>query len=56
LRTGGSFMYHNNWHQQDLYPMHFNYEEDWDAWLTSAGLYAKSPVQAIKLANLTLGE
>lgn len=53
LRTGGSFMYHNNWHQQDLYPMHFNYEEEWDGWLKSAGLFAKSAIQAIKLGNTT---
>lgn len=53
LRTGGTLMYHNNWHQQDLYPMHFNYEEDWQGWLKAAGLFEKSPVQAIKLANAT---
>ena len=30
IRKGGEVFVHNNWEQQDLYPMHHDYSDDWD--------------------------
>ncbi len=51
LKQGGKLMYHNNWGQQDLYPMHFDYSEDWPKWLKAAGLVETSPISAVKTVN-----
>ena len=48
LKPGtGQFAYHNNWKQQDLYPMHFDYEKQWLGWLDKAGLREVSPIKAV---------
>lgn len=51
LKIGGQLVYHANWHQQDLYPSHFNYEEEWSGWLEEAGLNPISPISAMKFKN-----
>ncbi len=48
LKPGGQFHYHANWFQQDLYPMHFDYEDDWSGWLAENGLIETSSVHAFK--------
>lgn len=48
LKPGGNFHYHANWFQQDLYPMHFNYEDDWSGWLAENGLIETSTIHAFK--------
>lgn len=34
LKPGGRLIYSANWHQQDIYPMHFNYSERFEQLLT----------------------
>jgi cyclopropane fatty-acyl-phospholipid synthase-like methyltransferase len=48
LKPGGSLIYHANFSQQGLYPMHFDHSEMWDAWLVEAGFIPLSSSQAIK--------
>jgi 2-polyprenyl-3-methyl-5-hydroxy-6-metoxy-1,4-benzoquinol methylase len=48
LKSGGSLIYHANFKQQDLYPMHFDHSEKWDSWLIEAGFTILSPSHAIK--------
>lgn len=48
IRPGGNLMYHANFGQQDLYPMHFDHSEMWDTWLIEAGFIPLSPTHAIR--------
>lgn len=52
----GGFMFHNNWEQQDLYPMHFDWSKYWPEWLAEAGLVQISPLRAIKVGKPVLTE
>lgn len=38
LRPGGVLYCHNNFTQQEIFPMHFDHSERWAAWLTAVGL------------------
>lgn len=38
LKPGGALYAHNNWHDQDIYPMHYDHRLIFDAWCASAGL------------------
>lgn len=49
LKVGGHITYHANWQQQDLYPMHFNHAEFWDAWLIREGFTPLSQMEALKV-------
>lgn len=51
LKQDGGMIFHNNWEQQDLYPMHFDHSEQWEKWLAEAGLVQISPIRAIKVAT-----
>ncbi len=48
LKPGGDLIYHANFDQQDLYPMHYDHSEMWDTWMIEAGLIPVSPTHAIK--------
>lgn len=48
LKLNGHFIFHNNWHQQDLYPMHFDHEKVWLPLLNEHGFVLVSPIEAIK--------
>ena len=49
LKPKGILYYHNNFGQQDLYPMHFDYSNQWMNWLKEIGFTAISNLEAIKL-------
>jgi len=48
-QIGGTLYYHANWHQQDIYPMHFDHSEKWSEWLTDAGFYQTGPLSAVRI-------
>lgn len=37
IRSGGKLFVHNNWEQQDLYPMHRDYSSIWDGLVIDSG-------------------
>jgi 2-polyprenyl-3-methyl-5-hydroxy-6-metoxy-1,4-benzoquinol methylase len=49
LKVGGSLLYHANFKQQDIYPMHFDHSEKWDSWLIDAGFAPLSVSHAMKV-------
>lgn len=49
LRDKGTLIYHANFKQQDLYPMHYDHSQKWESILEEAGFKSISPVEAIKL-------
>ncbi len=49
LVVGGRLICHNNWGQQELYPMHFDHGEAWPAWVRRAGLFPLSPVEMVRV-------
>ena len=49
LKPAGKMFYHNNWGQQDLYPMHFDYSKEWPVWLAENGLVETSQLSAQKM-------
>jgi protein-L-isoaspartate O-methyltransferase len=48
LVTGGHLYYHNNWGQQDIFPMHHDYADIWSELLVDAGFYQISPNEAVR--------
>jgi 2-polyprenyl-3-methyl-5-hydroxy-6-metoxy-1,4-benzoquinol methylase len=48
LKPGGRLIYHNNFGQQDLYPMHFNHTAVWPTLLREAGFAEINPYAAVK--------
>jgi len=48
IKPGGNLIYHANFAQQGLYPMHFDHSEMWDTWLVEAGFIPINPTHAIK--------
>ncbi|MGC9423758.1 class I SAM-dependent methyltransferase [Vibrio sp.] len=48
IKPGGNLMYHANFKQQDLYPMHFDHSEMWDTWLVEAGFIPLSSTRAMR--------
>ena len=49
LPVGGRLIYHTNFEQQDLYPMHFNYSKQWGQWLDELGFIHLSMMEAVKV-------
>ncbi len=48
LKPGGKLVYHANFGQQNLYPMHYDHSEMWDAWLIQAGFMPVNSNMAVK--------
>lgn len=48
IKPGGNLIYHANFAQQDLYPMHFDHSEMWDTWLFEAGFIPLSGTRALR--------
>ena len=51
LKPGGSLVYHNNFGQQDIYPMHYDHSEIWNDLLVESGFNLYSSVEAIRVAE-----
>lgn len=49
LKPKGILYYHNNFGQQDLYPMHYDFSDKWNPWLKEFGFTPISPYEAMKL-------
>ncbi|MFH1185966.1 MAG: class I SAM-dependent methyltransferase, partial [Chloroflexota bacterium] len=49
LLVGGRLFCHNNFGQQELYPMHFDHGELWPRWVKRAGLFPLSPVEYVRV-------
>jgi 2-polyprenyl-3-methyl-5-hydroxy-6-metoxy-1,4-benzoquinol methylase len=52
LKPGGVLAFHANFAQQDLYPMHFDYSDEWEAILAGLGFLLENPVRARKVDRL----
>lgn len=48
LKPGGLLFYHNNFGQQEFYPMHIDWSQDWPNLLRQAGLVEETPSIARK--------
>jgi len=48
LAHNGRFVFHNNFGQQEIYPMHYDHSEKWQQMIKDAGLVQISPLEAIK--------
>jgi len=48
LKPNGHLIYHANWYQQDLYPMHHDYSSIWDEILKSNQFTPLSDIEAVK--------
>ncbi len=49
LKTGGRFFAHNNWGQQDLYPMHYDHSELWKELTKEVGLFQLEDMWWVKI-------
>lgn len=49
LKMGGEIIHHNNFGQQDIYPLHFDHSEMWDTWLLEAGFVPLTNFKAVKV-------
>lgn len=49
LQLNGHFIFHINWHQQELYPMHHDYHELFNELLRESGFVPVSTMEAIKM-------
>jgi SAM-dependent methyltransferase len=49
VKVGGKLIYHNNFSQQDIYPLHYDHSEMWDTWLIEAGFIPSTPNEAIRI-------
>lgn len=47
LKDQGRLIYHANFGQQDLYPMHHDYSESWAEWLDEAGFAQINDIEAL---------
>lgn len=52
LELSGWLIFHNNFSQQDMYPMHYDHSKEWDKWLTDAGFVLQSQGAALKIKEL----
>lgn len=48
LKPSGRMIFHNNWEQQDIYPMHQKHEEEFNELLNEYGFLRLSPTEAVK--------
>jgi len=48
LKPGARLLYHNNWEQQDIFPMHLDHSEHWRQILEDNGFLEISPMEAVK--------
>ena len=48
IKPNGNLMYHANFGQQELYPMHYDHSEMWDTWLIQAGFLPMSNTHAVR--------
>lgn len=48
LVPGGHLIYHANWYQQDIYPMHHNFSDEWENILAENKLVPISTMEAVK--------
>jgi len=49
LPIGGKLIYHANFKQQDLYPMHFDHSEWWPDFMANLGFMQVGPMEALKI-------
>jgi 2-polyprenyl-3-methyl-5-hydroxy-6-metoxy-1,4-benzoquinol methylase len=49
LPIGGRLIYHANWYQQDLYPMHYNHSKWWNEFIIELGFVPLSELEAVKV-------
>lgn len=50
LKKGGRLFFHNNFGQQDIYPMHFDHSKVWLAFLEGNGFFQLGDLWAVKVA------
>lgn len=48
LKIGGRLVFHANWYQQDLYPMHYNHSSWFDSYCKSIGFTFISEIEMVK--------
>jgi len=51
VRMGGTVFLHNNWEQQDLYPMHHDYSEIWPSLVADYGFIQTGELWLTRTAN-----
>lgn len=56
LKIDGRLLYHANWYQQDIYPMHHNHSKIWNKLLKDMGFAPISNMEAIKIRSLYKNE
>lgn len=49
LGDSGRLIYHNNFHQQDIFPNHFDHSEKWNGWLEEIGFKSLNAMEAVKI-------
>lgn len=49
LKIGGKLLYHNNFRQQEIYPMHHDYSAEWDTLLSEHGFVRTTDIEAVKV-------
>lgn len=50
LKVGGRLFFHNNFGQQDIYPMHFDHAGKWGSLLKASNFFQLSDLWAVKVA------
>ena len=50
LKVGGKLFFHNNFGQQDIYPMHFDHTSKWGLLLKASNFFQLSDLWAVKIA------
>ncbi len=48
LKPGGLLVAHNSWGDQDLYPMHTDFSEEFNSWVESSSMTPKSSISWMK--------
>lgn len=49
MPIGGTLFYHNNFQQQNIYPMHFDHSNEWETWLMEAGFWPTGHMTAQRM-------
>lgn len=49
MKTGGRLFFHNNFGQQDIYPMHFDHTKAWPSMLKDGGFFQLGDLWAVKI-------
>lgn len=49
LRLRGRMFHHNNWYQQDIFPFHYNHQENFEEWMKAAGFFVLDPIWSVKV-------